>query len=117
MAGIVVDREWIGALDGRYLRRVFGELTYERAVRYARAGRVEGHPVAALDVRPDLAAESESEPSSGVAGQLPRETGGDHRAHGERDGDTGEERERRRRGRGGCHAHPRGLSALGEHHP
>ena len=41
MAGIVVDREWIGALDGRYLRRVFGELTYERAVRYTRAGRVD----------------------------------------------------------------------------
>ena len=41
MASIVVDREWIGALDEHYLRRTFGEVTYERAVRYARAGQVE----------------------------------------------------------------------------
>ncbi|MDO5711848.1 MAG: DEAD/DEAH box helicase [Micrococcales bacterium] len=41
MAQILIDRDWIAALDGGYLRRAFGDSTYERALGYARSGHVE----------------------------------------------------------------------------
>jgi len=89
----------------------------QEVVLHPRAGRVEGHAVAPLDVRLHLAAEPEPEPAAGVAGQLPGDRCRHHRADRERHGDARRERQRRRRARRCGDAHPRRLARFGEQHP
>ena len=78
-------------------------------------GRVELRAVAALDVGPNLAAESEPEPPLGGLGELPCDLGRDHRAAREGDRDAGRQVQARRRLVGGGDRQPRRLAHLGEH--
>ena len=80
-------------------------------------GMFELDAVAPHHVRPDLGAESQPERTAGELLEFPRQLGGDHRAAGERHGDTGREFESRGRDRGRGGSRERRAAALGQQHP